>query len=395
MQQQLSENTSPAKPQNLIITKAGKQKLSKNQEAFNKLTQKIEKLQKDISKKQSQLELALKVYGGELYPAQLRMLAARYKLIIVLWDIYKRSKLSKPDQRHLKNVLQFHLEEYFEQTDTEPDEALQNIFSEIEGISYDKMMQEEDEKEIAEMQEVFKKMNVDMEGVNVNDEEAMAAKMAEARQKIEAIQVEKEQQYRQRQTKKSKTAKQAAYEKMQDAVTEMKQKNISTIYKQLAKLFHPDLEQDEERKIEKEVLMKELIAAYEAKNLHALLTLELRWIHKENDHLECLTEEKLSIYLQILKEQAANLEYEKNNILRQPQYSVLAAQFGLAVQKYPVEIVRQQVQNIQDITENFESNIVDFESDFALRYVKEMIKQWKQKKSGLDEEEEMLKMLFG
>jgi hypothetical protein len=393
MQQQLFHNNN-SQSQSLIITKAGKQKLSKNQDAFNKLTEKIEKLQKDIEKKQLQFDLALKIFGNELYPAQLKMLATRYKLITVLWEIYKSNKLAKTDQRHLKNVLQFHLQQYFMQTDIEPDAILQNIFSEIEGISYEKMMQDEKEKESAQMQEIFDKMNIDIKGLDIDDEVAIAKKIAEARQKMAAIQEERNERFKQRQQKKSKTAKQVEYEKMQKAADELKQKNISTIYKQLAKLFHPDLEQDAERKAEKEILMKELTAAYEVKNLHALLTLELQWIHKENDHLESLTEDKLAIYLQILKEQARDLETEKNNILNQPQYSALVNQFGFSVQRYPVEIVRQHVKTAHDIAKDFESDIANFESDMALRHVKNMIKQWKQQENELDDEE-IMRMLFG
>lgn len=395
MKQQLSANKKPVKAQSLIITKNGKQKLSKSQEVFNKLTQKIEKLQKDINKKQLQFDLALKIYGHELYPAQLRLLQVRYEMIIVLWDIYKSNKLSKTDQRHLKNVLQFHLQQYFIQTDTEPDEVLQNIFSEAEGISYEKMMQQEKEKEFAQMQEVFEKMKIDINGLDIGDEAALAKKMEEARQKMEALRAAKEEQYRRRQAKKNKTAKQAAFEKLQQAVAEMKQKNISTIYKQLAKLFHPDLEQEAERKMEKEILMKELTAAYEEKNLHALLMLELQWIHDQSDHLESLTEEKLIIYLQILKEQAIRLENEKNNILQQPQYAALADQFGFEVQQYPVQMVQQRLQNVQDSTRGFESDVAGFKSDIALRHVKKMLQHWQRQQKELNEEQEIIRMLFG
>jgi hypothetical protein len=394
MPQQHSTPINSAQPQSLVITKAGKQKLSKNQEAFNKLTQKIEKLQKDIAKKQLQFDLALKIYGNELYPAQLKMLAQQYKLIIALWHIYLSNKLAKPDQRHLKNVVQFYLKEYFLQTDIEPDGILQNIFSQLEGISYDKMMQLEKEKEWAEMQEVLKAMEVDAEGLDIDDEAAVAAKLAEARQKMAAMQAEQEEEHKQRQQQKNKTAKQLEHEKLQKTIAEMKQKNISTIYKQLAKLFHPDLEQDVEKKVEKEILMKELTAAYEAKNLHALLTLELRWINKESDHLETLTDEKLAIYLQILKEQATNLEWEKKDIIQQPQYAVLVNQFGYTVQKYPVEMVQQQLKTAQTIARDFEDNITNFTSAFALRHVKEMLKQWKLQEQELDEQEEIMRMLY-
>lgn len=395
MQQEIFSSTdNKSKPQSLTISNAGKQKLSKNQEAFNKLTQKIEKLQKDIEKKQLQFDVAMKMYGSEFWPAQVRIVENRYKLITILWGIYKSFKLSKPDQRTLKNVLQFHLEQYFSQSEIEPDEVLQNIFSEIEGIGYDKMMQEEKENEQSKMQEMFDNFDINITGVDMDDEAAMAEKIMEAKQKMADLQEKNEERERQRQAKKKKTAKQVESEKMQKAVEEMKQKNISTIYKQLAKLFHPDLEQDVERKVEKEILMKELTAAYEAKNLHALLTLELRWIHKETDHLESLTEEKLTIYLQILREQAQDLEREKYTVCQQPQYSVLFSQFGYSMQNSPVQMVQKQIKSAQNIAKNIEKDITDFESELGLRHVKKMIKQWKQQHKEFDDDE-MFKMLFG
>lgn len=389
----MQQQSSSSKQQSLIIGKAGKKKLSKNQEAFNKLTQRIEKLQKDIEKKQLQFDLALKMYGNQLYPAQLKILEARYKMILVLWNIYSGKRLSKPDQRSLKMVLQSHLEEYFSQTEVEPDAVIQNIFTQLEGVSYEKMIQEETDRRNAEMLDALEKVNVNMEGIDMNDEAAMAEKVAEARQKIAELQEQNEEFERLREAKRKKSAKQLEAEKMQKAVDEMKQKNIGTIYKQLAKLFHPDLEQDEDKKLDKEVLMKELISAYEAKNLHALLMLEIKWIHKETDHLESLTEEKLAIYLQILKEQAGTLDYQRHSIFQQPQYAVLANEFGFAVQRYPVEIVQSEVKNVENTVKNLERDIKDFESPMALRHVKQMLKQWKQKQEDF-EDDELMDMLF-
>ena len=190
MQQNLFENYQPQKPQNLAIAKKGKQKLTKNQESFNRLTQRIEKLQKDIEKKQTQYDLALGIYSKEYYPAQLKMLENRQTFIIVLFEIYKKNKLSKPNKRHLKELLKFHLQEYFDQSDIEPGKELQDIFSELESISYDKAMEEADEEMNAYYEEMLKKMNVDIAGIDLKDEAAVAAKLAEARHRMEALQEE-------------------------------------------------------------------------------------------------------------------------------------------------------------------------------------------------------------
>ena len=394
MQQHLFGDVNSVTSKSLTISKGVKQQLSANQQAFNRLSKRIEKLQTDIKKKQLQFDLALQLYGSDFCPVQVMVLESRHKLISLLWEIYKNNRLSKTDQRHLKAILQYHLQEYFSNTETEPDEVIQNIFSAIEGISYDAMMQKENDEDDAEMYAMFDRLNVDMQGVDLEDEEMMAKKFAEAKQKILELQEKEEEKERLKQQRKKKTAKQLEHEKMEKAVDELKQKNITTIYRQLAKLFHPDLEQDPVLKAEKEILMKQLTAAYEAKNLHALLTLELQWIHKENDHLERLSEEKLSVYLQILKEQISNLEQEKNTILSQPQYATLAIKFGFSIHHAPLEIIRKHVMEARDLANQFNNDITNFESPMALRHVKEMIKKWKKREEEYDDEE-MIRLLFG
>lgn len=397
MQQQLFETSEQPKSQSLIISKAGKQVLTKNQQAFNKLTQKIEKLHKDIERKQLQFDTALKIYGNDVYPIKSRLAEYRRQLVTILWDVYKSMKLSKTDQRHLTAILKDHVKELCTQIEKEPDEALKKMFTELEGESVESMLQREKEIMKTEVQEMFDELDIDIDfdGVDMTDEKAMAEKMAEIQQKMMERQEKEQEQFQHRRKKKKITPKQEENERTRQAVEEMKQKNISTIYKQLAKLFHPDLEHDEERRAEKEVLMKELTAAYEAKNLHALLTLELKWIHKENDHLESLSEEKLSIYLQILREQAGDMEQEIYRMFQQPRYSVLVQEFGLPVQRFPVETVKGHLQDLQNIDVAFKRDLEDFQSPHALRHIKVMINEWKKmQRQNNTIDAEFMRMMF-
>jgi hypothetical protein len=385
------------KPTALIITQKHKEQLSKNQVAFNKLTQRIEKLQKEIEKKQCQFDLAMKIYGTEYRTALHNRSAATYKLICVLWEVYQGKKLSKANQRHLKSILQEQLQQYFSICETEPDKKMQEIFSKVEGINYDKMQEEEKEEDIMLMKEMFDSMGIDTEGLDFEDPEAMAAKLAEVSEQTSAKEAEsariRDEKVQQKAAKKSKNAKQLAHEKLQAEIAEAKKKNLSTIFRQLAKLFHPDLEQDEERRLEKEILMKELTIAFEAKDMHRLLMLELKWIHKENDHLASLTDDKLKIYLEILKEQAADLEREKYALVQHPQYSVLIDSFGYGIANNPVLVVRKEANQFENIAKSIELDIALFKSDNGLRHINKMIKEWKQGETALNEEE-ILQMLF-
>lgn len=399
MQATLFDDIHPPKNTSLSISAGAKKMLSKNQLAFNKLTQKIEKLLKEIDRKKYQFDEALKLYASQLYPAQLKVLEARNKLITTLWEIYCSKKLSKANQRHLKQLLLFHLEESFAQHTTVPSKELLDIFYAFNGISYEQAQQEEANRMAEQMKAMFTNFKMDTEGLDVQDEAAMAAKLKEFQQQIEKEETAQEEKRNQREAKKKKSPKQEAYEKLQQAAQDAKQKNIGSIYRQLAKIFHPDLEQDAEKKVAKEILMKELTCAYESKNLHALLSLELKWIYKESSHLETLADDKLSVYLQLLKEQAYNLGFEKREIYQQPQYTVLAQQFGLAIQTEPLQVVQQQVISETVTARSIEEAIVSLKSDKALKHVNSMIKQWKEDMEyapyDVAEEEEILRMFFG
>ena len=384
MQQNLFDIKLEDKSKGLSITKAANKKLSKNQEAFNKLTKRIEKLQKEIETKQLQLDVAMKLYGTEVQASKTKITTQRRELIIVLWENYSTKKLAKTEQRSLKQIIREHVQFLLVELGKEPDAVIKEIFEQLEGDNYDEMLEQEKEIARVDMAEELKKMKVDLADVDTSDADALAKKLYETRRALFEKQSEMNDQFEKQQASKKKSAKQLEAEKLQQQVIEIKQKNIGTIYKQLAKLFHPDLEQDEERKLEKEVLMKELTVAYEAKNLHALLSLELKWIHKENEHLETLTEEKLAVYLQILKEQAQELEYEKNELIQHPQYSVLLSEFGWDVKRFPVQTVQKHLVETEYMVEHFKNCVLDFKSDLALRYIKQMIKQWKQLK---DEEQ--------
>jgi len=382
MQQSLFEVETEQKPkqqQGLTITKAGKQTLTKNQQAFNKLTQKIERLHKEVEKKQFQFDTALSIYGKELHPIKSQLAKYQRNLVSILWEIFQNKKLAKADQRPLKQIIKDHVLELIRHTEGGPDEELKKIYSQLEGESFDKLQQRENDWLKNDVQDLMDEldMDIDFNEVDVTDEKAMAEKLAEIQQKMREQEENMQQSHKRTKRKKKLTPKQEESERMRKAVEEMKQKNISTIYRQLAKLFHPDLEHDEERRAEKEILMKELTAAYEAKNLHTLLTLELRWIHKENDHLETLGEEKLAIYLEILREQARDLEQEVNGMFQQPRYQVLLQEFGFDIQRYPLEVVKDQVRHLKNIEKAFKRDLENFQSPFALRYIKALIKEWK------------------
>jgi hypothetical protein len=182
-------------------------------------------------------------------------------------------------------------------------------------------------------------------------QEEMIKKMLE-------IQDELKQQAEAKQHKRSsnkKTKKQLEKVEKERLLEEARTKNISSIYRQLAKAFHPDLEQNEELKLEKEQLMKQLTTAYEKKDLHTLLTLEIAWIQKEETNPDKLGDEKLKIYNEVLKQQVQELEHEIQALLEHPRYQPLQkfAMFPHQLKSINMDREKQQAEaTIKDITES-------------------------------------------
>jgi hypothetical protein len=362
----------------LLISTVNKKLLSKNQIAFNKLTEQIEKAKKNLAKKKDKLDYALKLFANDLSPLKLQLIENRKELLLVLWDLYKSERLSKTDQRYFKSIVREHLQSLFSVMTEAPDAKLKSIFTELEKIAYDKSEAMRNEKLRAEMIAILKNMKVDLSQIDMSDEKALEGKIIEVqqKQKFKNEQAEKDAAFNQQQAKE-KSNKQVKVNSEKKTTDLLKQKNISAIYKQLAKLFHPDLEQDEAKKAQKALLMQELTAAYESKDLYTLLDLELKWLQTDASYLENLGDEKLNTYLQLLKEQVNELNDQKNNIPFQSQYAILINEFGWEVSLAPVETIMQQVSGAKQQMHAFKENIDLLKSDMALRYMKQLIKEWK------------------
>ena len=104
----------------------------------------------------------------------------------------------------------------------------------------------------------------------------------------------------------------------------MRNKDLSSLYKQLAKLLHPNLEKDPHRRLAKETAMKQLNAAHAAHDLHAMLKMEIEWITQEGTDASRLSDEKLMVFNSVLEEQVDELESMLNTAWMRPMFVCLA-----------------------------------------------------------------------
>jgi hypothetical protein len=339
----------------LIINKQEKQILSKQQQAFNRLVKKIEKLRQELEQTNDSLNKKSSFYVKHIYPLEQQLSSLQKEVVKMLYTFFNNKKLfSKEKKEVLREVIIAQLSNILKFNEGEPDDELKKIFKAVEGISYEKAAEEDFDTMKYEMAEMFEEFGFDMDLDDMHSnmtEEEIIKKMIEMQEQL------KEQAGAKQEKKSSykKTKKQLEKEEKEKLMEQARTKNISSIYRQLAKAFHPDLEQDEELKIEKEHLMKELTVAYENNDLHTLLKLEISWIQKEENNPDKLSDDKLKIYNEVLKEQVQELENEIHMLLQHPRYQALQkfAMFPHQLKTLNIEREKLQIEHIiKGITES-------------------------------------------
>ena len=238
------------------------------------------------------------------------------------------------------------------------------------GISYEDAATQEFEMVKDEMESVFESVGFDMDFKDFDKDmspEEMIAKMKSLEEEF----LKQQESLNSEKASRKKTVKQLEKEEKERQLEEARNKNISSIYKQLAKALHPDLEQDEHIKLEKEVLMKRLTVAYNNSDLHSMLSLEMDWIYKEEQHTDKLGTDKLAIYNQVLKEQVQDLEEQKFALMEHPRFQPLlrySSLFGNRNINLPME-----KKQLEEMLWTIKRSITNLKGNKALEEVENII----------------------
>ena len=317
----------------VMISQPGRP-LSKAQRAFNRLVTKVEELRARLDREIRRLDKVLAYYVEHIHPRLQRQKALRKELVRALAPFLDGNRLKRKSER--KTLRMFIGEQINEIAGAEgslTDVDLRAVFKQVHGVDFGQVEQEEMEEVRSVMEEMFGELGL---GIDLSDlrpdmsDEEIAAKASEMAERIQQKAEEEERAFHP--PAQRKTKRQLEKEERLRQAEQLRNKSIASVYKQLAKVLHPDLEPDAGRKQAKGTLMQELTAAYRNNDLHTLLRLELEWIQREEGDVERLTEEKLSIYNQVLKEQVSELERELAELPYHPRYQpivVPAGPFGI------------------------------------------------------------------
>jgi hypothetical protein len=175
-------------------------------------------------------------------------------------------------------------------------------------------LQSKQQSESAEMHAMFEDLlGQPLEGVDkLDDSDALL--QAAMRQLDEKAAAQKER----RQARKA-TRPKSAKQKLAEQMKEDAQSALRTVYRQLASALHPDRETDPQERQRKTALMSQANAAYDRRDLTALLTLQLHLEHADPEAVTQLADDKVNALAVLLKEQVSALEHDLR-VLEQQLY---------------------------------------------------------------------------
>lgn len=373
-----NKKASIVESQSTLLIKSDKQNkvLSKDELKFNQLVKKIESLEKRLISTEQILNAKLDYYVKYISPIDNKMNEDKLEFIKSLNHcMLQKSSFNKGERAEIKDILMEELFEYIQFKGRENiDEFTKELYKNLHGVSIDVHAEESFQQSKKDLEDEFIRNGFD---VNLDD---LRSDMTEEEifEKFNKMKESFHENFSNQNNKtKPKTKKQLEKEKKEKEIEEVKNRSIGTIYKQLAKILHPDLELDEDLKIEKQEYMKQLNVAYKNKDIHTLLKLEMLWINKVENIKGNLTEDKLKIYIDVLKEQVQQLEINEQEILFHPRFQVLHE-----LVDYPTQIKLVKMDDLKKkvLMESIqlEKTIAGLKSTKYITEVKKIIKERKE-----------------
>ena len=324
----------PAKAQSVSVRLVGgkpAKQLSRQQKKFGQLLKEVEKLRARQQRITAIWERFLASYLERIHPEERRQHELRKDVVRELaTHLHNPGKLGPRQRNALADLIESQLELIL---DHEPELTDPKLLALIEHFRKRHDAGKDAEGEIKDLPpliaSLIRDLDLDPSGFRFGMSPEEIEQEIE-RQMREDIGIDADDFHaappppsRSRKRKAKGKAKTADPRVQAEQAEEARKRTISVIYKQLAKVLHPDLESDPVQREQKHHLMQELTAAYKAGDLHTLLRLELAWIHHEEDDLDRLSDAKLKVYIELLQKQVADLRQEVAAIPYLPQFAAV------------------------------------------------------------------------
>lgn len=308
-----------------MIRAAGATPLSPAQVEFNRLMKRLEDARTKHAREQTRLDGALELTIRELMPLIEKSNGISRDFVLFGRQALQSMKLTPKRRRWFGDLLSGKAADLL----TDPVgisgqemEALELVIEEFGPSEVDRQMKEAESDNLdflrAMAEEIAEEAGVELDLKDLDfqgDPEAFTRLLEERLDDS----LGREKPAKPRKQTKAQLEKQRKLAELEEA----KKRDFKSLFKQLAKALHPDLETDPLLKEHKEVWMKRLNTAYASGDLRDMLQIEMEWLGEEASNLADAGEEKLRVYCRVLKEQIVDLKRQTEQLLEQPQYGPL------------------------------------------------------------------------
>lgn len=349
------------------------QPLTKSQKTFNRLVAQIEQRRRRLDADKELFEEALVYHAQHLRHRIASAVTLRKNVVRALAPFLDDRRLKKGDVRVLESILIGQLDDILAHADVVEDDV-RALFERLHGADLTTVEDAEMEVARADMEDMFAEMGIDVDlsgvtkGMSDEDLAAQAAQLADELKRHAA-----ESETRSRSTRR-RTKREQREEDLRQRAEEARKISLGSIYRQLAKVLHPDLEQDPEQRTRKGALMQQLTTAYASQDLHTLLRLQLEWVYSESADIARLADERLDAYNLVLKEQVAELERARAALPHNPRFQPLVEDRG----PYGTRVRTNgpaEAQRLDDVASGLQSALEALQAPHALKHVRLLIRE--------------------
>ena len=333
---------------NLLVNTTQVKTLSKTQAKFNSLVVQIEKLKAKKNEFAEQLKAVELKYHKQVLPLALENKGKMLQMIKAFDNAYDIYKLTKKEKEPISRFICQNLGEFIEIESQEGNEenvkTLKDLYLKHEGEDFDES-QSEQKDIVADMFEQMFGFKIDPNKI-MEDEEYQEEMEHKLNDKMGFKQA--------KERKKSK--KQLEKEAKEKEAEDKMKKDARSIYTQLAKLLHPDTEQDEAKREQKTELMKRVTNAYSANDLYELLQIQLEVEQLDDDVLANVSDDLMGSYVKVLQKQVDELQMVINYEMKQTpiyqQFFTYTDKFSEAKFRKVVNQLKEGISQIQGMINN-------------------------------------------
>lgn len=354
----------------LLIKK--KEGLTKQQITFNKLVKSIDSKNAKIALLEANINNFKVAKAAALSKLQQQRLACQLAYAKMLDETFENNKFSKKDADKLTQIILNICDEYeYDDIDNNAAiEALEEIEKKYNSYQISKMSANDQQLGKDMMQMMMKEQfgfDVDLSDIDNLDFDAIKEKFGNAFEESD-LNHEKT-----RGSSKSKNKYTTSNNSAKGiAMAEQLNKSWKSIYKNLVKKLHPDAELDQQKKIEKDTILKEVTTAYESNDFYKLLQLDLKYASETG--IADKDENMISEYVKILKKQEAEIQ----STLRQIEFYIYSNKLAFLRDKNADLYITLQLQTLEKMIRKDISEMNKEAAKFSdINFLKQTLKQTK------------------